>query len=256
MRNVEQDVSNVAEYEYYANVDFSHDFWQLPLDENSQECQSFIAYDGVFTPTRVLHGTINAVTYLQSTLAAVLPRDILDNVLYWLDDVLVHHKTIEGLLDTLERLFGIFKEYKLKLRPEKCCFFATTIRWCGRLLSKSGIRFEPRCIEGIRKMELPKNVPNLQQFLCALQLGKTTIPNFTSLIEPLHSLFEQSLRTCQRAHITRSVEDTSVCRRLGSEGNGRLRPLSPSARAPGDDYTSRSFRSSLSVYGCIWYILV
>lgn len=47
----------------YASLDLCQGFWQLPLDEESQECQSFITPDGVFSPTRVLHGATNAVEH-------------------------------------------------------------------------------------------------------------------------------------------------------------------------------------------------
>ena len=104
----------------------------------------------------------------------------------------------------MEKLFIMFKDRNLKLHPEKCCFFATSIRWCGRLLSSAGVRFDPRRIDGIQKMQLPTNGAHLQQFVCALQWVKTAIPNFTALVEPLHRFLENVYKVAN-ARTKRSV---------------------------------------------------
>lgn len=68
MPNLEQEVTKLAGSCHYARFDLSNRCWQLALDKKSQSLQPFITPDGVFTPTRVLHGTTNAVTHLQSSL--------------------------------------------------------------------------------------------------------------------------------------------------------------------------------------------
>ena len=92
----------------------------------------------------------------------------------------------------------------MKLYPNKCCFFATLIRWCGRLLSSAGVRFDPRRIDGIQKMQLPTNGAHLPQFVCAQQWVKTAIPNFTALVEPLHRFLENVYKVAN-ARTKRSV---------------------------------------------------
>lgn len=58
---------------FYANFDLSHEYWQLLKYSESQERQSFLTPAGIYTPTRVLHWAISAVTYLQSALSAKIP---------------------------------------------------------------------------------------------------------------------------------------------------------------------------------------
>jgi hypothetical protein len=52
------------------------------------------------------------------------------------------------------------------------------VRWCGRLISAAGSKFDPRRIEGILKMSPPSTGADLQQFLCALNWMRTAIPAF------------------------------------------------------------------------------
>jgi hypothetical protein len=82
--------------------------WPIPnLQEdhqNSQDCQSFITPDVVYTLIRVLHGTRNATQDLQSVLV-VMMDDIKSNIKVWLDDCLLHAKTEDDLLATLNFFF-------------------------------------------------------------------------------------------------------------------------------------------------------
>jgi hypothetical protein len=67
--------------EVFATLDFCQGYWQIPLHKDSQDCQSFITPDGVYTPTRVLHGTRIATQHLQSVLV-VMMDDIKSNIKY------------------------------------------------------------------------------------------------------------------------------------------------------------------------------
>ena len=52
-------VSEITGDTTFATIDLFHGYWQIPLDESSQECQIFITPDGVFTPTSLLQGQTN-----------------------------------------------------------------------------------------------------------------------------------------------------------------------------------------------------
>lgn len=62
MPNLEQELTKLSDSRYFGTFDLSHGYWQLPLERKSQELQSFITPDGIYSPTRVLHGTTNAVS--------------------------------------------------------------------------------------------------------------------------------------------------------------------------------------------------
>ncbi len=97
MPHLENELTKLANATCFAKFDLSRGYWQFELEAPSQETQSFIIPDGAFS-LRVLHGTINAVTYLQSTLARFLPRKLNKSILFWLDDVLIYSSSVDGLL--------------------------------------------------------------------------------------------------------------------------------------------------------------
>jgi hypothetical protein len=92
MPNLQDELHDLNGSEVFATLDFCQGYWQVPLHKNSQDCQSFIMSDGVYTPTRVLHGTRNATQHLQSVLV-VMMDDIKSNIKVWYDDCLLHTKT-------------------------------------------------------------------------------------------------------------------------------------------------------------------
>lgn len=189
--HIEQELSKLSGSRFYAIFDLSHGYWQLPLSEDSQECQSIITPDGIFSPTRVLHGSTNAVTHMRSAMQEVMPTDLAQQLLYWVDDFLLHASSVSDLIRYLEKFFKVCAERNIKLQPAKCTLFTQTVRWCGRLITPDGIRFDPARLEGLLNMESPSNGAHLQQLLCALQWVKLGIPNFTDIVSPLHELMEE-----------------------------------------------------------------
>ena len=169
MPNLEQELTKVGRSKFYAEFDVNNCYWQFLVALLCQMLFSFITPDGIFTPTRVPHGTTNAVTYLQSSLASTIPPDLLRDLLLWLDDILLHKSSISGLLESLQKFFAYCVEYNLKLHPSKCILYVTEIRWCGRIISEQGIKFDPRRLSGLVQMEPPTHGAHLQQFLCAMQ---------------------------------------------------------------------------------------
>lgn len=109
MPHPETAISDLAGDTCSACIDLFHGYWQMPLDPKSQEFQSFITPDGVFTPTRVLHGQTNATFYFQSTICELcLP--IRDNLLQWLDDLLF----IARLRENYSKIFASSSESAVK----------------------------------------------------------------------------------------------------------------------------------------------
>jgi hypothetical protein len=55
MPNLQDELHDLHGSKVFATLDFCQGYWQIPLHKDSQDCQSFITPDGVYTPTRVLH---------------------------------------------------------------------------------------------------------------------------------------------------------------------------------------------------------
>jgi hypothetical protein len=136
MPNPQDKMHDLHGSEVFAPLDFCLSYWQIPLHKDSQDFQSFITPDEVYTPTSVLHGARNSTQNLQFVLV-VMMDDIKSNIKVWSDDCLLHMKTEVDLLATLNCLFKQCQKYGLKLHASKCVLFATTVRYCGRMITST-----------------------------------------------------------------------------------------------------------------------
>jgi hypothetical protein len=163
------------------------------VHKDSQDYQSFITPDGVYRPTRVLHGTRDATQHLQSVLG-VMMDDVKSNIKVWLDDCLLHTEIEDEFLTTLNFLFKECQEHGLKLHTNKCVLFATTVRYCGRSIFKKVICFDPKNMEALQTMHEPQNGTDLVQYVAAVNWMRSTIPNYSKLVAPVSSSTGESVR--------------------------------------------------------------
>jgi hypothetical protein len=56
----------------------------------------------------------------------------------------------------------------LKLHASKCVLFASTVRYCERLITKDGVRFDPKNIQALQTMQEPQNGADLVQYVAAV----------------------------------------------------------------------------------------
>lgn len=143
MPDLEQAIVDLANDVCYSSLDLCKGYWQLPPHPESQECQSFMSSDGVFTPTRVLHVHSNAVSYFQSSFQSI-NKEIRENVLNWPDDMLIHCHFPDHLLDVLRSFFVVCRKNNFKLHAKMCKLFLEKVIWRGRIVSREGVRLDPQ----------------------------------------------------------------------------------------------------------------
>lgn len=182
----------------FANIDFCHGFWQIPLAKISQEIMSIVTTIGIFSPTRTLQGGTDSGSYFHDTTREKFIGKI-KKLIQWLDDYLLHEADEDKLLDNLDIFFSVCQEFGFRIHAKKSSFFMKEAKFCGRILSEDGIKFDPRNLRTILDMKQPTTGDELQQLLCAANWMRTSIPCFTKLIAPLHDALETACsRTTKR----------------------------------------------------------
>jgi RNase H-like domain found in reverse transcriptase/Reverse transcriptase (RNA-dependent DNA polymerase) len=133
----------------------------------------------------------------------VMMNDIKSNIKVWLDDCLLHTKTEDDLLAILNFFFKKCQEHGLKLHASKCVLFATKVRYCGRLITKGGIRLDSKSMEALQIMQEPQNGADLVQYVAAVYWMRSAISNYSKRVDPLHAalakVFEGKSRRKKKA---------------------------------------------------------
>ncbi|OWZ17723.1 Retroelement [Phytophthora megakarya] len=126
-----------------------------------------------------------------------------DSLLYrfiviWIDDILLFAYDIETYLDKLEEFFDLVAASGLKLSAKKSGLYQQTVKWCGRVISSDGISRDPARIDVLRSMPYPTTAGELQQFLCAANWMRETIPDYARSVDPLQQRLDATLSKGKR----------------------------------------------------------
>ncbi len=110
----------------------------------------------------------------------------LKEVLVFLDDLIVFSQTLEEHERRLLRVLSRLKEYGLKLSPEKCRFFQTSVKYLGHIVSKHGVETDPEKIEAIKTWPCPKNLKELRSFLGFSGYYRRFIKDYAQIVKTIN----------------------------------------------------------------------
>lgn len=130
---------------YFSKLDPRNGFHHVRMGENSIKYTSFVTPLGQFEYLRMPFGLTNAPRVFQQYLNDIFQTFIFANeILLYLDDILIVTSTIEGHFDILQKVFCLASRYGLQFRWDKYSFLHTQITYLGYLIDDYGIRPKQR----------------------------------------------------------------------------------------------------------------
>ena len=86
-------------------------------------------------------------------------------LLLYLDDICIFAPTINDMLDHTELVVNRLKQFYLKINPNKCQFFSTSVLFLGHVLWAEGISVNPEKVEKVKTWPVPKNIKKGKKLL-------------------------------------------------------------------------------------------
>lgn len=80
------------------------------------------------------------------------------------------------------------REFGLKLSPEKCKLFQTSVKYLGQIVSQDGVGTDPGKVEAWKKWPRPQDLKQLRSFLRFLGYYRRFIKDYFSIVKPLTDL--------------------------------------------------------------------
>ena len=215
MPHLESLLQDVEGSTCFASFDLAHGYWQIPLAKESQEMMSIQTPIGVYSSRRLLQGGSDSGNHFQAVLGEKFAGRV-KRLIQWLDDFLFYSRDESGLLDDLEAFLQVCEEINLKVHAEKSNFFSKRVQFCGRILTPEGIQYHPRHFESLVSMKKPTMARELQQLLCATNWMRSSIPNYSKVVEPLHNLMEASYSKAGGKRTKRAIRNLSITAEWGA----------------------------------------
>ena len=187
-------VDSLSGHRYFSTLDLASGYWQVPMEESSQEKTAFvIPGGGHFEFLRMPFGLTNAVPTFQRLMSVVLEGLLPLRCLVYLDDVLVIGRSFEQYLENLEAVLEAICKAGLKLKPSKCHFAQSSADFLGFTISDSGLSPDSKKVEAISRYPTPKDLTELRRFLGMASYYRRFISGFSDIASPLNRLTQKDM---------------------------------------------------------------
>lgn len=144
---------------YFTTLDLASGFWQIEIGPATREKSAFTTHCGLHEFVRMPFGMCNAPATFQRLMQVVLAGIGWKYCFVYLDDILICSETCEG---HLEHLVEVFRRL---LKPKKCFFAQSIVRYLGHVISRYGVSPDPEKTRKVREFPVPTDVTHLRQFI-------------------------------------------------------------------------------------------
>jgi hypothetical protein len=144
---------------FFSSFDLFSGFWQTGIDDNDKKKSAFIVEFNVMP-----FGSTNALTTFQRSMDMVLAGLKWTSLLVYLDDICVFSKNLNDHLYKLAEVFQRIQNHNLKMNPSKCQILQQQFTYLGHVITKEGIRADPKKVAAILKMPTPRTLKQKRSF--------------------------------------------------------------------------------------------
>jgi hypothetical protein len=138
----------------------------------------------------------------------------LQNMIVYIDVLLIHSDTHERHLQTLEQVLQRLQQNHLKINLEKCIFGNKEVSYLGFTLTPEGIKPGKNKLKAIETAKIPEDVKTIRSFMGLCNFFRTHIKNFAIVVAPCSNSPGRTLDT-REDHCPRRPKHPSI----PSEGN-------------------------------------
>ena len=177
--------------QYWTALDLANAFYQIQVHDKHIPKLAFSTDDGHFEFTVMPFGVKNAPATFQYLMYRVLGEFYGKFVYVYLDDIIIFSRSLEEHVDHLRQVLTKIREANLKIKPSKCQWIKTTLRYLGYTISRDGVTTDPNNVAKLQNMRPPKNVKDIQSFLGFCNFYKKFIKDFATIAHLLNALLHK-----------------------------------------------------------------
>ena len=174
---------------FFCSLDLAQGYFQVGIQEEDIHKTAFrVGSGGLYEYLRLPMGMSNSPATFMRLMDACFGDKQFEDLIVYLDDILLWGSSIENVFEKLEMVFQRLQKYGLKLKPEKCKFFAKQVKYLGHLISEDGMSPDPDKVSVLKNFPPPTCDFELNSFLGLASYFRRFIKDFAKLSAPLRSI--------------------------------------------------------------------
>lgn len=177
--------------EVFSKLDALSAYHQVSLATESRDLTAFITPWGLFRFQRVPFGLASVPAAFQRMMQRILEG--IPGVVVYLDDILVHGKTIKEHDERLEMTLKRIRESGMTLN-EKCIIRAPEIDFVGYSIGPNGIRPTVDNLRAIEALPEPTTITQIKSVLGTASFYMRCVPRFSTITEPIRRLLKSDTK--------------------------------------------------------------
>jgi len=184
----------LADASIFSVMDLQAGYWQLEVASEDRHLTAFITKYGLFEYTKMPFGLCNAPSTFQRCMELIFRGMQWKTLLIYLDDIILYSSNLESHFDKLGEVLSRLIKTGLKLKPSKCEFLKDEVVYLGHVVSKDGIKPNPKVIDSVSNWKTPGSVKDVQRFLGLCNYYRQFVPKFSEIASPLSTLTKKDTR--------------------------------------------------------------
>ena len=171
---------------WFTTMDLKMGFHQIPMAESSKDYSAFICPFGLYSFERMSQGFKNSPLTFQRLMDRCVGDMNMKELLVYLDDLIVHGKSLEEAEERLFKTLDRLRAFGLKIDPKKCKFFQKSVKHLGHIVTEDGIRPDPEKVSALTTWPVPKTLKDLKSFLGFTGYFRDYVCDYSSIVKPLN----------------------------------------------------------------------
>ena len=185
--NIDESLARMGHAKIFSTMDGSGAYHVVRINPEHKEKTAFSCEFGQFQFKRLPFGLCNAPSTYARLLQKVLHGLERKYVANYLDDTCVFTHDLDEHFRQLKKVFDAHREAGIKLAPKKCNFFQEETEFLGHVVSKDGIKTNPKNTEVIANWTI-ETLEDVHTFVGKCVYYSNFIHDFARKIAPLQNL--------------------------------------------------------------------